>query len=201
LHIIEEGGEIIGLIEADPATFGVNTLDVSINSLVATDDTRSAVIDVSLFDYLGTEVQPNGDVKICLKEPEAGFSQDSECLGFFNEDKNRWECADRCLDQQNGLVCGTTSHFTRFSVILDPTGSASGGSGCDSSLEWNGITSIQWVDYVIIISVFCFVCLLAITFVIVVSTCFPGFHGEEHLRVQSLRSMSSGATTTYLIPE
>jgi uncharacterized membrane protein YbjE (DUF340 family) len=45
----------------------------------------------------------------------------------LNEDTNEWECEDECLESQGDLLCGTTSHFTSFALLL------AGTSECGSS--------------------------------------------------------------------
>ena len=68
------------------------------------DQFNSLVIQLDLFDLEGNElVSFNSDAEICfsVKKDEARSNQ---CLGYYDEDKNRWLCEDPCLKENNGLL-------------------------------------------------------------------------------------------------
>ena len=181
--VIRDGsGNIISIITANQGVIGYqNTLKVEVISDESSQD--GTVIDISLIDPSGSFVQPQGDVELCFN-PKDG-NEDDQCLGFLNEETNEWECEDECLKQDdNGLLCGDTSHFSKFSLLLDVSGS--GNSGCSGS-SWNGITHHQWLDAVIILTTVTTACCVS-CIVILIGIIFPRFHGREHYRINSLRS-------------
>ena len=187
---MQDGEVVIGTVTADTSAVGEgNEIIVDVISGEPEDPTESRVVDITLRDTNGQNQQPQGNVEICLSVSQTSSDQ---CLAVFNEEENIWECEDPCLSTSDSLLCGETSHFSRFSILLDPTGK--GSEDCDSD-SWNGITGAQWSDYVVILSVTCFFCCVAWTFAFLVTIMFPSVHGEEHSRLVSLRSHSRRSET------
>lgn len=189
--VVRDNGNIVGVVTAEPQVIGENTLQVGIDNSASGTNVRSPVLDITLRDSSGFEVQPLGNLQVCIQPSEAE-QDDSVCLAFLDENNNRWRCEDPCLQKDNqGLLCGETSHLTKFSLLVDPTGK----SGDCGSSDWNGITGAQWADYVVIGAVTAFVCVVAIMFVILSSFC-PKIHGDEHARQQELRSLHKTMVST-----
>ena len=186
--IRDENGNIVSIITANQDVIGYqNTLKVELISDESSQD--GTVIDISLIDPSGSFVQPQGDVELCFN-PKDG-NEDDQCLGFLNEETNEWECEDECLKQDdNGLLCGDTSHFSKFSLLLDVAGS--GNSGCSGS-SWNGITNYEWLDVLIIVIVILIVVCFSLI-IIVIASLFPRFHGKEYVRIKTLRANTSTAS-------
>jgi len=180
-------GNIVSIITANQNVIGSqNTLKVE---LVSDESSQSGtVIDVSLIDPTGASVQPQGNVELCFS-PKDGNEED-QCLGFLNEETNEWECEDECLEKDDhGLLCGDTSHFSKFSLLLDVSGS--GNSDCSGS-SWNGITNYQWLDILIIVIVILVVICFSFI-IIIIASLFPRFHGKEYVRIKTLRSNTSAS--------
>ena len=57
-----------------------------------------------------------------------GWTEQDQCLGFLN-DQGEWECEDPCLESKGDQLCGQTTHFTNFALLL---GGAAGATGCGS---------------------------------------------------------------------
>lgn len=41
------------------------------------------------------------------------------CLAFVNRTSNAWQCSSNITLLADGRICGTTTHFTEFAVVLD----------------------------------------------------------------------------------
>jgi hypothetical protein len=119
---------------------------------------------------------------------------DESCLGFVNE-KQEWECEDNCLQvadsDQEQKVCGMTSHFTNFAVLL--TGIADGdGPGC-SSFSFTYITGSQEGD-MILVAMFvlgAIACGILICCISRIPLCGRLVYGKEYMRVEKLRFVQS----------
>ncbi len=81
--------------------------------------TTLAPIDNGTIGSNPYELSPNGKfgepVEICVT-PNFGAKTDTACLGYL--DKDKWVCEDTCLEEKGGKLCGTTSHFTTFALLL-----------------------------------------------------------------------------------
>jgi hypothetical protein len=70
-----------------------------------------------------------------LKDP----GQQPVCLGYLDETANPpvWKCEDECLKERGDLLCGETSHFTNFAILL---GGMQSGGKCDDDdgvgIDW-----------------------------------------------------------------
>lgn len=81
---------------------------------------RSAgtVVDLSVLPFAAGEV-----AQVCA-EVKSGTPIEGTCLGYFDETQARWKCEDPCLKASSAdggsrdLLCGDTSHFTSFAVLL-----------------------------------------------------------------------------------
>jgi len=108
----------------------------------------SVAIEVTLSD--GTS-QLTAAATLCFQYFRSK-NYDKACLAYIDSN-GHWQCQDKCLSKNttSTLICGTTSHFTSFAVLL------SGGQyGCDSYITgtWQG-------DFALAASVFGFVWCLA----------------------------------------
>ena len=92
----------------------------------------SLAIDVTLTN--GTS-QLSSAAQLCFSTKEA-TSYHSACLGYIDS-SGRWQCEDKCLSMSNSTqICGSTSHFTNFAVLL----SGGGGRQCNPYITgtWQG---------------------------------------------------------------
>jgi hypothetical protein len=149
----------------------------------------SPVVDVSFSDYSLTDIL-QFSVEICF--PGVEYQTDS-CLSFLDESKNppQWKCEDECLETRNNLLCGSTTHFTVFAILL---GSVSSG-GCSSNVYVTGSFN---GDLALCLAVAGFVVILA-CLVIAFSQFKYGkliMFGAEHERIRELREKSLLHSTT-----
>ena len=92
----------------------------------------SLAIDVTLTNGAS---QLSSPAQLCFSI-KPGTSYHSACLGYIDS-SGRWQCEDKCLSMSNSTqICGSTSHFTNFAVLL----SGGGGRQCDSYItgSWRG---------------------------------------------------------------
>lgn len=88
-------------------------------------------------------------------------------MGFYNENTQKWECEDECLEKDGNFFCGDTGiliysliyyciihisyvdHLTSFALLLEGTG----GRGCESDGVDYAITylSIGFAGFALII--------------------------------------------------
>lgn len=72
------------------------------------------------------------------------------CLGFFNEQKEKWECEDWTLrrNETEGIgmfLCGKTNHFTSFAILFSGgrnDGDESSGYGYFTG-DWKGDVGVS----------------------------------------------------------
>lgn len=96
--------------------------------------TGDVVVASSAYDISGNEVtQLDEPVTICLRS--SGTTGDDTCLGYLDasSDPPSWRCEDECLEKKGDLLCGETSHFTNFAILLSGSGSGSGKCGGDDN--------------------------------------------------------------------
>ena len=92
-------------------------------------EVSSTIVDVTVFDSSGQPVTDfDEDVEICFSTSQYG--SDDVCLGFFTK-AGTWKCEDYCLEEDNGQLCGGSSHLTNFALLL--SGEAGSSSRCGSS--------------------------------------------------------------------
>jgi len=172
------------------------------------DEVRSKVVDISLFVPL-----PKGSFKaeICLEtELRERESKDDLCLGFFNEQKGRWECEDECLkkdanrnsqsdkepdsdrdgaSKRKQTLCGKTDHFTVFSILL--SGGSVKGSKCGDTRS-NYVTGTWEGDSALVGSLIG--AMILIVFVVVILSYLPAvkvfIFGKEGIRIRKIRGNS-----------
>jgi len=157
----------------------------------------SEIIDVTLIDANGQEVQPRGSVEICLDVSDLDRAEDSGCLGFFNPNSGKWVCEDVCLDiDDDGRACGSSDHFTNFAILLSG-GNGSGGGPCGSSAN-TYIFDEGWKDGLLIGGVTVAAGLVC-CIVVVVFAFVPGvnrIHGAEWRRMHTVRAAQRGVGET-----
>ena len=172
------------------ATLTVDSVDPKLLRLAQPVIFQSVVFNITLTDTLGDDVQPES-ARICL-ETSGGDVKD-QCLGFLDEsdpENPRWKCQDECLSERDdGTVCGTSSHFTSFAILL--SGSV-GSDGCGNNSS-NFFTGAYWSDS-IVLAVFS-ICLVSLMIfgAIVLAFTKPGrriLYGKEGLRLHRLRQTS-----------
>lgn len=131
--------------------------DTTVNIVQAVEFPRfsvvsESVLDVTLTDSSGREVELVGDAELCFSV-DADVDTEDLCLGFIDEE-GRWKCEDSCLQEDNDFLCGTTDHFTSFALLL-AGGENGGGDGCGSSDDgWDPLIaylSIGIVGFFVII--------------------------------------------------
>jgi len=92
----------------------------------------SLAIDVTLTNGISQLASP---AQVCFSI-KPGTSYHSACLGYIDS-SGRWQCEDKCPSMSNSTqICGSTSHFTNFAVLL----SGGGGRQCNSYItgSWRG---------------------------------------------------------------
>ena len=167
-----------------------NSDDSVINNSVFSNRINSPVVNFQTVG--GQNNNLGGDVEICLQSLD---SSENQCLGFLDESRNppEWVCEDYCLDENNsGLYCGSTDHFTNFALLL----TGSNAPDCASDEDW--VTNSWWGDLVLLFTCVVFVCFIMLT-VIILSMTSSKFrnllYGEEGARVMELRQSSLSTST------
>eukprot|EP01096_Ripella_sp_DP13-Kostka_P014687 TRINITY_DN670_c0_g1_i2.p1 TRINITY_DN670_c0_g1~~TRINITY_DN670_c0_g1_i2.p1 ORF type:complete len:1080 (+),score=387.12 TRINITY_DN670_c0_g1_i2:165-3404(+) len=153
---------------------------------------QSVVFNITLVDTLGQDVQPESAL-ICL-ETSGGEDISKQCLGFLDESdpaKPEWKCQDECLQKgAKGKVCGTSSHFTSFAILL--SGSVGSDPCGDNSSDF--FTGAYWSDSVVVAVIAAFILFLFIFSAIVLTFTKPGravLYGKEGLRIKRLHTTRS----------
>lgn len=148
---------------------------------------QSVVFNITLVDTLGQDVQPDSAL-ICL-ETSGGEDISKQCLGYLDEsnpEKPEWKCQDQCLQKgAKGKVCGTSSHFTSFAILL--SGSVGADPCGDNSSDF--FTGAYWSDSVVVGVIAAFILLLFLFSAFFLAFTRPGravLYGKEGLRIKRL---------------
>ena len=65
---------------------------------------NSRVLVLNLFDFYGDQRSSFSDeAEICFTVT-ADESRDNQCLGYYDEEKEKWICEDPCLKDDDGLL-------------------------------------------------------------------------------------------------
>ncbi|MCB9666151.1 MAG: hypothetical protein H6732_18730 [Alphaproteobacteria bacterium] len=101
---------------------------------------------------------PDGQVfqapaTVCLDV--GGKDASDACLGFLDEstDPPAWTCEDPCLEKAGDKVCGTTSHFTSFAVLLGGGGGGTCKDEDDGALSWKVGGVVRSADAAALVSI------------------------------------------------
>lgn len=138
-------------------------------------------------------------MSICLL-PTNQQDSDSVCLGYLDESErpSRWKCEDECLSGKDGYLCGSTSHFTNFALLL---GGQGGGDPCNSN-DPSLITGSWLGDVMLIMASVLFVLVVGVlviilsTFIRPVQTLLLGREGARIRRTRKRQSFARSATET-----
>lgn len=149
----------------------------------------STVVDITVFNVAGAEIEPIESVEICL---ESTSDDADQCLGFldFSEDPPEWKCEDKCPTKRGRTFCGETTHFTNFALLLGSVGA----DECRSDASEELIFDAAWKDGVLVASVavgICFCCLVLLVLLLLVPGADRLVYGKEGMRVKTLRSNTS----------
>ena len=152
----------------------------------------SSVFDIRLVDVNGEEINFDGSATLCfdILNPDQ-VSKKRSCLSFFNEEKQEWECEDKCLEEnENGQFCGSTSHFTDFAILF--YGIDGPGAACSSTPN-PYIFDAYWKDLIMVASfIGCGVCCF-VFFAVISRLPYTERYllGNEGWRLRQLRSKYS----------
>jgi hypothetical protein len=162
-----------------------------------TRDVVSLIVDVTLVD--GSQ-NIGGKVEICIEASDPRTNRDDVCLGFLDTTQNRWKCEDSCLQDRDGLYCGSTRHFTNFALLLE--GKSNSEDGCGEA-EQDFILGSWWKDLILAASCALFMCccgVLVVAAVIWIAPVRRCMYGKEGNRIASLRaSMHNTGTQRELV--
>jgi len=186
----KETGTVIVRGVNNAATLTVDSVDPNLLRRAQPVVFQSVVFNITLTDTLGGDVQPES-ARICLET--SGGNVDDQCLGFLDEsdpENPRWKCQDECLSERDdGTVCGTSSHFTSFAILL--SGSV-GADGCGNNSS-NFFTGAYWSDS-IVLAVFSISLVSFLVFgAFLLAFTKPGrriLYGKEGLRIHRLHQTS-----------
>ena len=174
---------LVDIIKPEPTDIGILIRQPSpeLLAIVPSQPVLSSILDISLAP--GSNVD---ELTICLPMTK-DTDKDKACLGFIDEAERPpiWKCQDRCLKQNdNGLLCGKTDHFTNFAILL----AGNGAGGCDDDGAY--ITGSLTGD-LILVSCFAGSCILFCLFIALFTSIFPScgklFYGKEGHRIRTLR--------------
>lgn len=116
-----EGGVVrskdgVAFVSVPPGALEVDT-SFQITPGTAPKNDKARLTEVYSFEPNG--VKFSEPAWVCL----GGAPVDSKagCLGYIDEtvDPPKWVCEDPCVKRVDGTVCGQTSHFTSFAILLD----------------------------------------------------------------------------------
>lgn len=149
----------------------------------------SAVVDITVFNSAGVEIQPEEPVEICL---ESTSDDDDQCLGFldYSEDPPEWKCEDKCPTKEGSTFCGEADHFTNFALLLGSVGANECNSGASDEL----IFDAAWKDAVLVASVgagVCLCCIIIFILLLVVPGADRLVHGRDRQFMREMRKKSS----------
>ena len=186
------------LIRIDNSDLGNNQLLIEPSSLYV-NNSITGVFNITLINTYGEEEQPADSLDICFTIP-AGARRNKKtlengCLAFFNETSNEWECEDFCIhySEESNTLCGTTSHLTLFTVLLDLS-SSSDREKC-GDIEYNYITGSYEGDAILVAVTIIFICCLCLL-LIPISAFFPSLHGSEYRRIYEMRKTMNNMNYT-----
>jgi hypothetical protein len=184
-----------GSIVCSENQFRVNIPDQDFPSVIVTEvdlsslpDSPNANFGSKVFDVsFVNETLTDFSVELCF----ISDSSKDACLGYFDEIENDWKCEDKCLDQnQDGQLCGNTSHFTNFAILL-----GGGGSGSDQCSSFNTYVTGHFIGDLILdlgCAGLCVFCGLLIIFLSSFTARGRKFVlGPEGSRVSNLRTHAS----------
>jgi len=161
-----------------------------------TSDVVSLIVDVTLVD--GSQ-NIGGKVEICIEASDTSTDIHEVCLGFLDTKQNRWTCEDSCLQDRDGLFCGSTRHFTNFALLLE--GNSNSENGCGETNDF--ILGSWWKDLILAAScaLFMFSCGILVVFVVTwVKPIRRCMYGKEGNRIAGLRaSMHSAAHREFVL--
>ena len=85
----------------------------------------SSILNITLSDGQGNAItQLDSPLTICLAYPNSTKKDQKVCLGYYDENRNKWKCEDECLTvpksgmNRENLLCGQTDHLTSFALLL-----------------------------------------------------------------------------------
>ena len=186
-------GETVGF--ASVLSGSTTNIVVQVGEVPADPNVISPVVDVIAVDSTGSEIIFDGEAEICVEVSNTQELTNESCLGFFDLSLNppKWICEDPCItiDYDTGEVCGVTTHFTSFAVLL--AGGGRTGTQCESSYELY-IFDEAWQDLILLLCTSGFIVCVVFSF-----GCFLAFspfgkrimYGEEGSRIKKVRSARS----------
>ena len=187
--IEDEEGNIIAIVDSNH--LGLEDNEVIIDVIFPDNDNlNSYVVDIKLVDPFGNSIQPTGPVELCFQPNSTSKGRKQQCLGYLEEGTGDWVC-ESCLEEKNGLLCGKSSHFTMFSLLLD-VGGAGVDDLCGPGTEY--MTGSFTGDALLVSMTIVGVCgcLLLFTFF---ASLFPQLHGQEYTRLSRVRSHTNTVIT------
>ena len=178
------GGNDIGTIDLDTDVDNP-IIRVEPNPRAPTNGVASSIFDITILNG-----DLKGKAKICLDvDEDLKDVERNGCLGFLDDDGN-WDCEDPCVTAEDGRICGETSHFSTFAILLGAAGGDGGQCGGKDDNN-NLIFSKQGYDIALGASVMAFVVLVGLIIIIIVIVFPPArrfVYGKEGWRVHELRT-------------
>ena len=159
------------------------------------DEVVSVVISATLVNPDGQIVPLEESAEICIgSNSEVPIVR--QCLGFLDETQSpaEWKCQDKCLKKKKrdgvALLCGSTTHFTNFALLL--SGSGKGKGPCDSSSAERYILGSFNYDLALVLSTSGFIWILLCCIVLFIRFALGSraLYGPEGSRIRHTRSAS-----------
>jgi len=201
---ISDGSDSIGtiqLIEPPPQIPEGGTLQIEVDPPLPPEIANSPllvsnVFDVNLYSDSNELVEFQGVAQLCFTTNYT-IEHGKSCMGYLDETvyPPKWKCEDYCLEESSSSnstqqVCGETSHFTNFAILLGGDGES--GGGCDDSS--NFILGSGTNDLILILSTVGFLWALLIVGAIFLLATPMGrrvYYGKEGYRVYHVRAVRS----------
>lgn len=150
----------------------------------------STVVDISLYNNDGSEIQPEQPIEICF---DVQSDKKNACLGFYDVKTNKWTCQDDCLKQKGKSMCGKTDHFTIFAILLG----GSGDSGCEDDGDFILGNAKEDGILIAVVVVSLWSCLICCVLILLYTTVGKRtLYGPEGERVKGLRKNVAGYAVT-----
>lgn len=117
------GGKVVSVDNLATATIPDGALDKTTRVTVRNELTKDPVVGSGVYNFTPSTTFKK-PVTLCIT-PNVGASTKEGCLGYLDEKTTKWVCEDKCLKSAGGQLCGNTTHFTPFAILL-----SGGGMGC-----------------------------------------------------------------------
>lgn len=116
------GGKVVSTDKLATATIPDGAFDKTTRVTVRTESTKDPIVGSGVYNFTPSTTFKK-PVTLCIT-PNVGAATKEGCLGYFDDNTKKWTCEDKCLKSSGGQLCGNTTHFTPFAILLSGGGTA-----------------------------------------------------------------------------